>query len=176
MSTWLFWDQPIGPHILCHKGYNECSLNIMITTPSLFANKGAFSSCVTNDRWCGELKSSTHSLFSWFLPELLRWSESISCSSGFSFLSPSFFFFFFFKLPLDWTRALMWGNISLLTSQALWECLTFPGHWHRWVDWAKYYSEILAAGDTCSASQDDQRSCYSPCRAGQWSELFHVSM
>lgn len=161
------------------QGYNECSLNIMITTPSLFANKGAFSSCVTNDRWCGAIKVIYSFPFFLISSRAVRWSESISCSSWFfSFLSPSFFFFFFLNFLWTELELLMWGNISLLTSQALWGMLDFSRSLgHRWVDWSQHlWSEILAAGDTCLPPRMTRGVVYSPCRAGQWNELFHVCM
>ena len=95
-------------------GYNECSLSIMITTPSLFANKGAFSSWITDDRWCGTIKGIYSSPFSWFFPELsdgertfyLPWFFFSPSSSFPSSSSSSSSFFFFLYLPLGWTKFL----------------------------------------------------------------------
>ena len=85
------------------RGYNECSLNIMITTPSLFANKGAFSSCITNDRWCGTIKVIYSFPFFWFIPEQSGGQRAFLLPLDFSPSSP--LPFFFFNLPLGWTRA-----------------------------------------------------------------------
>lgn len=146
------------------QGYNECSLNIMITTPSLFANKGAFSSCVTNDRWCGAIKVIYSFPFFLISSRAVRWSESISCSSWFfSFLSPSFFFFFF-KLPLDWTRAphvrqhLPPDQSGTLGNAWLFQVTGTPlgGLEPTFMEWNSSSWRHLPA------SQDDQRSCLLP--------------
>lgn len=57
-----YFETSQSDHTFVRPGHIECSLNIMINTPSLFANKGAFSSgsLVTAD--AARLKSSAGSL------------------------------------------------------------------------------------------------------------------
>ena len=83
-------------------GYNECSLNIMITTPSFFANKGAFSSCITDNRWCGTIKVIYSFPFFLISFRAVKWSENIFSSSWFFLLPLSLLLLFY--LPLGWTR------------------------------------------------------------------------
>lgn len=85
-------------HTFMLPGYNECSLNIMITTPSLLANKGAFSSCITDDSRCGTVKV----IYSFPLfPDLFQ-----SCHMVRDHFSSSRFFLLLLclLLPLGWTR------------------------------------------------------------------------
>lgn len=154
--------------------YNECSLNIMITTPSFFANKGAFSLCITDDRWCGTIKVIYSFPFFLISFRAVKWSENIFSSSRY-FLFPCFSFFTFLWVELGF---LMWGNVSLLTSQALWAMLDFSRS--RWVNCSQHiWSEIPIAGDIYPPPNTTSLSrgvIYSPWRARQWSELFHVCM
>lgn len=81
-------------------GYNECSLNIVITTPSFFANKGAFSLCITDDRWCGTITVIYSFPFFLISFRAVKWSENIF----FLLLIFPLSFLLLFYLPLGWTR------------------------------------------------------------------------
>lgn len=72
-------------HTFALPGYNECSLGVVITTPSLSANKGSLRPWITHGSWGGGSVGVTHSF-----PLFLINSRAGTCSQGASPGSRSF--------------------------------------------------------------------------------------
>lgn len=150
------------------------SLNIMITTPSLFANKGAFSSCITDDSWCRTIKVIySFPLFPDLFQNCHMVREHIFLLLNFSFPLPSPFFIFLWA-ELDF---LLWGNVSLLTSQVLWVILNFSRSLGQClVNWSqhltKWNSNSWRHLLPPKVTDIFRGLVYSPCRASQRSYFF----
>lgn len=136
-------------------GYNECSLNIMINTPSLFANKGAFSSCTTDDSWCST-KSSPHSLFFLIDSRAVIWSENIFPPPTVSpFPLPSPPPFFKSSSGLNWISSCEEMSPDWPVRHFGW-CLTFSGHWDTAWGTGVNTHQMEVQELEMPASQDDQ--------------------
>lgn len=163
--------------------YNECSLNIMINTPSLFANKGAFSSCITDDSWCCTIKVIySFSPFSWFFSRAVIWSEN-------NFPPPDFFpllfflllfFFLFFKSSFksSWAKfphvrkCLPTDQSGTLGDAELFQVTGTP-----FDELESTFTKQNSTSWRClplKMTRFSRGVIYSPCRGSQWSYLFQV--
>lgn len=101
-------------HTFALPGYNECSLGVVITTPSLSANKGSLRPWITHGSWGGGSVGVTHSF-----PLFLINSRAGTCSQGASPVSRSFTLASFFCPLLGFIRFLTNKERNdLLASQA----------------------------------------------------------
>lgn len=105
--------------------YNECSLGIVITTPSLFVNKGAFRPWITHCSWGGRIRGS-HSFPG--LPDSLLSGHVVTGCFLLLVLSPSSSLLFVFWATLG----SLWKREDLLTSPTLQVILkgSLSGPWY----------------------------------------------